>query len=68
MADYQFLGAEIEKPGAEGRWAVKKRYLELLALAFAGAGLLVMLTGLPAMVGYLLWATGVAAWMYVKTV
>ncbi len=68
MAEYQFLGAEIEKNRADTRSAQKKRYKNLLALAFTAAGLASMLAGMPDRVTYLLCAVGVAAWMYVKTV
>ena len=68
MAEYQFLGAEIEKNRADARAIQKKRYKGLLGLAFGVAGLASMLAGLPDLVSYLLWAAGVAAWMYVKTV
>jgi hypothetical protein len=68
MAEYQYLGAEIEKTRAETRVAVKKRYRGLLALGFAASGFCLMFAGLPDLVGYLMWAVGVAAWMYVKTV
>jgi hypothetical protein len=68
MAEYQFLGAEIEQNRADTRAAQKKRYKSLLGLAFGVAGLASMLAGLPDLVSYLLWAVGVAAWMYVKSV
>jgi hypothetical protein len=50
------------------RAAHKKRYQSLLGLAFGAAGLAAVLAGLPDLVSYLLWAVGVAAWMYVKSV
>ncbi len=68
MAEYQFLGAEIEQNRIDARAAQKKRYKNLLGLAFGAAGLASMLAGLPDLVSYLLWAVGIAAWMYVKSV
>ncbi|MEJ0024278.1 MAG: hypothetical protein WDN76_13395 [Alphaproteobacteria bacterium] len=55
MAEYQFLGAEIEKNRADARVEHKKRYKSLLGLAFALAGCASMLAGLPDLVSYLLW-------------
>lgn len=68
MAEYQFLGVEIEANRAETRALQKKRHQGLVALAFTVAGLASMMAGLPDLVSYLLWAVSVAAWMYVKTV
>lgn len=68
MAEYQYLGAEIAKTRADTRIAVKKRYRGLLSIGFGAAGVCLMFAGLPDLVGYLMWAIGVASWMYVKTV
>jgi hypothetical protein len=68
MAEHQYLGAEIEQNRADTREIRAKRYKSFLALAFSLSGLAAWFAGLPDLVSYLLWAGGIAAWMYVKSV
>lgn len=58
------LTEEAERP----RTPKSRRYQSYIALAFSLFGVAAWFMGLPALVCYLLWASGIAAWMYLKTV
>lgn len=58
----------LEQARAEARIATKRRYQRLIGIGLGGAGLAVMLAGLPAMASIGLWGIGAASWAILKRV
>lgn len=59
---------QLEQAREEARIAGKRRYQRLIGIGLGGAGIAVMLAGLPFMTSVGLWALGAASWAILKRV